>query len=187
MAKNTKKGFNVQDFLANNGVKNSQGDNSENSEKIQKKPENLYTKIIPVEKVYTYMYKKRLKSGKDVFYKHRYTKVTTNKDGLNNEVHKAIVETQHAMFGLNSINRLLNSVIANKCYNKSNMTKQVNKLENAGLLDKDTRNVIKRAYDRKYKLATEIQEIVMHILKLYDMSDAQIENIKAEMNELVKR
>ena len=184
MAKNNKKSFNVQNFLADNGVLNSQGDKSE---KIQKKPENLYTKVIPVEKVYEYVYKTRLKNGKEVFYKHKYTRALTKKDGLNNEVHKAVLETKYAMFGLNTINRLLNSVIANKCYNNSNMTKQMGKLDNAGLLDKETKNLMLKAYDRRYKLATEIQEIVMHILKLYDMSDAQIENIKAEIDELVKK
>jgi len=184
MGKSKSKDFKVQDFLSNNSVINAQGDKAKPKEKSKV---DLCNKPIKVLKIYTYSYPTRLKSGQVVIYKHKYAKHLVNRKPIVNEMYNVVSDVKDVYYGLNMINRLLNGIVANKCYNSSNMAKRINKLEHNGFLTSETKKLITRAYTRQYKLASELEEILLGILNLYDVSDNEVKEIREEINELVKK
>jgi len=184
MGKSKPKDFKVQEFLSNNSVINAQGDKVRLKEQVKVE---LCNKPIKVPKIYTYTYPKRLKSGKTVIYKYKYAKFLVNRRPINNEIYKVASDIKDVYYGLNVIKRLLNGIIANKCYNSSNMTKRISNLENKGFLTPETKKLMTRAYTRQYKLASELEEMLWGILNLYDASENEIKEIKKEISELVKK
>lgn len=99
---------------------------------------------------------------------------------LNEELNKLIMSGTQ----LNKINRVKNTVLRNRCYNKRNMVQQLSKAEALGEVSKKTKELMELIFEQQYKMAGTIEESLFNLLTLLKHEQERVENINKELKQL---
>jgi len=138
---------------------------------------------ILVEKNYNYRRKYVTKNGVVKEYNQNVVR-TLNKTDLERYFSKSLNDILKSTVELNKLNRIKNSIIRNKCYAKGNFIKQINKIDYGGELSKETKQLISDIHKQQYDMATEIEENLKLLLKLYRDEQKKIQELNRELKKI---